>query len=347
MRRFGLLIATALSFAAVGSASAWACVDPGIGVSQDPVGPGDPVYYTITDMRSGAFYEVKAGNDVVVSRRQTLTNDAVKGSFPMPDAGPSPTSVSVQVIVEHGDIENADQTLAPSAPSPIKYAGDAQPSSQPSATPAPPQGTSPASQTVQHTDAAGTPPAAPPTSQSQPAVAPRSPGGGPTRAPHPVARSHVAAPRHAARAHQRAASVRRAVVVAPPSVEPIAPAPVVLPSAPAVRVRPERTAEPVVVPLPEVAARVTVPRAIEQRARPPVEQPEATHDYAFVVLAIALAVAITTRRHRGWGRRPAELSPSPRPPEPARGHEDLAIEAELQEIIAEERARERARSGVP
>lgn len=338
MRRFGLLIGVALLFVAVGSSASWACTDPNIGVSPDPVNPGDPVYYTITNMRSGAWYSVKAGDQVVVPRRQTLTNDPVQASFPMPDMGPSATRVSVQVIVEHSDIDNPDQTLAPPAAESIRYAGHEQPQTEPAQSPAPTQDASPATGTAQHSDAATpAPPAAPPAGERT-ASAPRPSGRGSIQTSQPAQRHRVTAP-HRSRTPGHSPAGRKALVVAPPSVEPLSLNPAVRTESPGLRVRPVRLAAAVAVPRPEVVVTPPLEVATQHVARPPTQPDEASRDYAFLAIAAALAVAIVMVRRRGGGRPPAEPSPEPHPSGDTVADDDLAIEAELQEMVSEERAR--------
>src|SRR3954449_7244428 len=112
MRRFGFSSAVALFILALVAAPTWACVDPGVSVSQNPVHPGDTVSFNIINLTANADqpadWTIKLGNGQSFSG--TARSTTADATFPMPDAGPSPTRVSVELIVHHGDIDNADQT---------------------------------------------------------------------------------------------------------------------------------------------------------------------------------------------------------------------------------------------
>lgn len=97
---------------------------------------------------------------------------------------------------------------------------------------------------------------------------------------------------------------------------------------------------------PEVAVAPVVWLTTPHATRPAPPPEEATRDYAFLAIATALAVALVMMRRRGWGRPATELGPEPHPPDETVARE-LAIEAELQEMISEEKARaDREPSGV-
>src|SRR3954471_1200712 len=112
MRRFGFSSAVALFILALVAAPSWACINPEISVSPNPMQPGGSVSFNIINLTASADqpveWTIRLGTGETISgKASSATYD---GTFPAPDPGSSRT-VSVELIVEHGDIETADQTL--------------------------------------------------------------------------------------------------------------------------------------------------------------------------------------------------------------------------------------------
>src|SRR3954447_2900186 len=125
MRGFGFSSAVALFILALVAAPSWACVDPGISVSPNPVHPGDSVSFNIINLTADADHPadwtIKLGNGESFSG--SATSGTYTGTFPAPEPAPASTTVSVELIVEHGDIDNPGQTTSKTAHPGIQYAG--------------------------------------------------------------------------------------------------------------------------------------------------------------------------------------------------------------------------------
>jgi hypothetical protein len=349
MRRVCCSSAVAVFILALTAAPGWACIEPEIGVSQDPVHPGDPVYFTIINLTPDpdqpAEWTVKVDETPVASGKTSNATD--HGQFPMPDAGASATSVSVQLVVKHHDIENVEQTLAPPASSPIQYAGRSVASApgdqQQPASPT----TAPVSAESQTQHAGSASPAPPSTAPGQgDARRPRTPRKGgptPTREPdrvrHPTRAldPHVLAtrPQAAATPGDRARDAVTAQVIPAAAVTGASAR-----SSSRDRHRAAREqvapsdARPPVVAFGNPAADAAAPGART-----------ATHAVSrawpgIAALMVLLAAAMFRWRRRFGGASPGATPPSPPPPD-----QELAIEAELQELIAEEKARQSTVSG--
>lgn len=335
MKRLGLLSGTTLVLLLLDVAAAWACNPPGIGVTApDPAYPGDPIYYTVTNMASGATYSVKVNNTVVISKRPTSTDAPVSGEFALPDMGPGATSLAVQVTVEHGDIENGEQAWDTKSQQNVQYGGASRPAAEPEQTSG--AGATPGETTQQQPQQSqsGSPaPAAAPPASAPVTAAPPSSGGGPARASEP--RRQPSRVSHRAPARERTTVRHAEVVIGPPAAEPAIGAPVGEPAVP-----PTSKARAGVEHLPN-AATITIParevaalareRAASSLSLRASQQTDATRD--LVLLALALTLGLLLMRRRGFGRPTPDPEPDPEPP----GGDP--IEAELQEIIAEERAR--------
>ena len=310
--RFAAVVAVAVSALAAAS-GVRACINVHVSPWPTSAGPGEPVQFTISTLTPGAQYTVSVDGRAVVSG--TATGDSVKGTFQMPDLGSTSFSATIAASVSDDDLEQSPWNVT----APLGFEAPAPPprhvSVPPPADPAPPA------------------PAVPKTARAHPAQ--RTHAKRPAPVVTPAARTQPVPPIPAV--------PRRHRVTAPAA------------PAPAAAVRPPRTHAPpphvhvrVQVRAPAVAHRTFAPLAFEQRLLQlePVEAKSLTRSVAaperrhgrrslqplllLLLLAGAVPAAAVYLRCR---RRPVpELSGS-EPLSPAE------IEAELQEIIAEERAR--------
>jgi hypothetical protein len=315
--RLTVAIVTLLPGLAAAPASACVSINlalqPPGGVARGPVHRGDQVRFTVSKTTPGARWTVSiTGHGVVASG--VADGDFVAGSFSMPDLQQPSETVFVQLVVEHEDLE--DSPVQRSQPLDYVAPTEAQP---PPATPsrAPPAPAGKAKRSRPRADAALPKPRGRASTASRPHAAPR-PATIVHRAPvtpRPVPARTVAQPKQPAPHSAPRPAARRA----PPKGVPV--------PAHAPRVRRET---PKIEPLP-----VGIPRPA---VRPPA--PASPLPFPITVLALALAAggvaggvalaAVLRRRRRraSEARRMAEL------------------EAGLQELIAEERAR-RARERPP
>jgi len=118
--RYGLGLAVGLSAVALGSGVAYACLDPEIAPSQRPAGPGDTVTFTIDNTDVDARYTVTVNGREVTSGVDEDTSPGTSGSFVMPDFGGSARKVSVGGSVEHeGGVDSSGNTLVACSPCPL------------------------------------------------------------------------------------------------------------------------------------------------------------------------------------------------------------------------------------
>ena len=105
MRRFccglGLTLATLL---ALGPAAAFACLEPRLDVPSSAYA-GDQVEFTITDTTPGAEYTVEVNGTVVARGISTGGARGATGTFTMPNLGPDPMTVYAKSTTAHDDIE--------------------------------------------------------------------------------------------------------------------------------------------------------------------------------------------------------------------------------------------------
>jgi hypothetical protein len=169
MRRSTLqawLLATAVLLLLPGVARA--CIHVDLMVWPPEAGPGDTVQYTITNLTPGAMYNLAI--EGYEFPRQEATSPMATGSFTMPDLGVSSRGVTVETKVEHWDINSSavdddsqptkNIVYQPQAPTP---GGSSQPRSEP---------------------VPATPPAAAPGTGAPTLTGPLSPPGGNGPGPH-------------------------------------------------------------------------------------------------------------------------------------------------------------------
>ena len=354
MKRVGLSSCIAVFVLAIAASGAWACNAPSIGGSptggggpNGPVHPGDSVSYTITDLSAGAEYSVFVGSQAVTPTLTAGGDGAVSDTFTMPDLGDSSHDVSLEVLVHHGDIENPEQSLRRTAPSPLRYTVDepAPAESQqqaPAETPAP--ASAPAAATAEGPsgqDSTGAP------------TLPRGPAGGgavpaapAAKAPQHVLRSPAAtqpAARGVVHGQGRSAAVQGGTPIPQSMASPRAIPTAVSRALNAVghrqTVHDARTTRKV-----EVGPPLRTSSAPAARARVSFPRPERAMLVVILLFAVVGAIVAFTLRLRRSGGAAGAPTASPEPPRhdgatAAYAH-DLAVEAELQEIIAEGRARD-------
>jgi hypothetical protein len=353
--RFGLsgVMALVLFLAVAGSASA--CNLPTVSIPDKPVYSGDPVSYSITDLTSGATYTIKVGTDVVA--HDVATSDgAVSGRFQMPDAGPSSRPVSVELIVDCG---NPGEGWSLTALSPIQYAGQ-RPALAPITQGAPQSDAQ--SQPVGSAPHAPRPVAPPrPTSGPSPSARPvrtrRSPSGAPsarrslpTSQHAPAQRAHTpASTSHGARAAaaQRSLPATRAAVVHRSSAEPAsavaASAHVAVPMRREQLAAVQFTHRDRALPSPHVGANGPPVRLASGQSP---GSPNRALALLIGMLVAGGAVAFAYIRRRRPGEPVVENWAALYPPPPTAADQPIApdphpaMDAELHELIAEERARE-------
>jgi hypothetical protein len=306
---------------AAGPPAASACNQPYISVTTASAEPGDVVYWSIGNADLGAAYDGLriAGREVVPPG--TVTEPKPHGSFVMPDFGDRPISVSVETVVSH-DHEGGPWHRSAT----IQYRPPVAPPQSP-ATPIQPsepvQALDPAEPERKHEPQGSRPAPGPPT---DPPRGHDPASGGPGRTPSDPAVERQEPVQSAV--PLRAAPVaedRSAVVAKPRQLE--AREPGALPGA-----RPVRA-----VPL--------VPATRRALPSPDREEPTPAIIVAGLSCLLVCAVAGTgwwLLRRRGFSAGPAIETPAlPRSPPSAAAvtADDLRLEAELQELIAEERAR--------
>ena len=316
--------------------AAQACNGPNVGIGPDTAGPGDQVSFTISNLNPGAHWSLQVDGGEIRSGDVAPNEYMARGTFTVPDSG---HNVSVSAVITHDDIATADhsdrtdsKTLFYRAPS----------SSAPSAQQPPAQESAPSPQssvqqptsapTATHGGAGSTGPAAGgahpgPRARANPSQP--SPSASPSST---VTRTRAAAAGNAAasavggfQATQGAGQAARArgqVVIAVPAANPrsadrIAPVPVARLAAPS------GPPMPVVLGLAGLALAGLAGAGLAAWRRPAGPPPD---------------IATTA---------PLVVPPAPRPTEDLHA---LAVEAELQEMVAEHAAGEGsalARAGPP
>ena len=93
-----------------------ACNEPSFVVWPNVAGPGDTMHYTISGLTASpnaeAEWVISIGGQRIASG--SASGGTVTGTFPMPDLGDRSTGFSVDAAVEHLDIESGDHTEKPS-----------------------------------------------------------------------------------------------------------------------------------------------------------------------------------------------------------------------------------------
>ena len=322
-----LLLLLAASPASACNCPALAALGPG---AKGVAGPGDQVHYTLSYLSDGAEYSIQVDKREVVSTQVYHGTSQVSGTFVMPDLGGSDRGVTVNAVINHPDlvVDNCNGKPYTS----ITYTLPKAPSSGTPGVGAPqadrqaaPERSRPAKSSPRLREPAASRPkhAAP----ERDPIAPRaSPGAPVTPAPVEPA-GKTGQPGHHAIAASVAHSPAPAAQQAPSSrlvstEHRTSPAPKGLLRADA---QPSHTAKPIV--------------RLEQT--PPRDPP-----WEVIALGLLVFAAISGG---GWGfARARRRGPPPEPDADLRRllsrEGDLdAVEAELQEVIAEERARDMSR----
>jgi hypothetical protein len=323
MVRVGLIAAAALLLV---PGAAQACNDPTVSVRPNVAGPGDTMRYTITNLTAGAKYELSVEGVLVVPTREA-TSTSASGTFTMPDLGDRSGGISIGGPIEHWDIENSptrkfDTDGTYRAPA-------STPTGPPESQPAP--GTPPADVPGGREPGAANPAGkliddAPAHRAPQPLRATRPDGPGPQTAAPVEAEVPLAAPAPVTAEPDAVSSPRNELRAAP-----VAPG------------RPRAT--------PAGPVHATVPQPAPPRPRtetvsaPEPGAPEHDGPAPPLMLVAALTAAggcalwlMLLLRRGGEAAAPRATAPDPRIPP------DASVEAELQEIVAEERARQLSRT---
>jgi hypothetical protein len=311
VRRGRLIGLAAAFFLTSGVGSAHACINVHIGAYPTAAHAGDVVQYSVSSLEVGASYTISVNGSIVADG--TATGDIVRGPFTMPNLGAQQATVTLGVTFDHSEIDGArgvDTTkvtyepVAASPPAPPPAAA-----APPAPAPAPAAAQPRASQPVPRTTA--------PSEPTQPQPGPRI--------------SRPAAPR-AIRTGPVATRMPAASTGGRPSVRPqlrVAAAPTALrePTRRAAPSRTPRAAPPRPHVLPQIGARRAAPVQPSARAAPADERQRPLWWFAAALLLAGGGIAggVILKRRR---------------PTPSPLKDDLALEAELQEMIAETRARE-------
>lgn len=317
--------------------SASACNEPRISFSPHEAGPGETVGYAISDTEAGAEYVVKVGG-TRVAEGTDADGGGLRGSFTMPDLGDEPTNTYVEILVAHeGTWADSGAMAYRGRPAPVT-SDPAQPgATEPAETPAPVSSSTPAA----------APPARPHAGSDPAAQAPASPGTPGRQLPVRRRDAADAAPARDRSGSEAARRPRaRARVAVPVATDRSTASESVRSAARASRQRavdePSSTGRPAARPRVVPRAEPGVRPVLDARA----EDRSSSLPLPLVALLAAGAVAglaLLVQRRRGQGPAPqATFSPPlPEGGSPA----DLELEAGLQEIVAEGRARELLEQG--
>jgi hypothetical protein len=326
---------------AVFTASASACNDPILqAIEPSSGGPGDVVSFTIINTSPGATYAVSIEGGMRASGRADGSH--VTGTFTMPDLGRSATTVSIEAVVTHEDIAegsiptsrafNYRPPAASSAPAPAADLGQSAPTPSAQSDPV----------------AQSSPPAAGHAGPDQPA-----PPGVRHSGKHARSKQRLTP----ARSPVRRPSVARDPVSQPAATRATLQRPIARPevaTAPLVRARParhqverRRTVRASAIKLRPAGVPSAVGVAAAKRSGP-IDRGVAEDTTAVAAMAILVALlgGIGRSAVRVWRSVPLPTAPGwPRSLDLDAIHDP--VEAELQEIVAHERARNRTGSGVP
>ena len=325
--RLGGACATTAAMAALFAPAALACNEPrldGGSISPRVAGPGDPVTVSIPDTEEGATYRlVLSGGQVAAEGTDGTREPGFVTSFAMPDLGDAQRAVSIRLDVSHEGGTWADEATIQYRPAPVEPASSQQPAA--AAQPAPPAAVHEAPRHAAPSSGAPAPPSRP-GGQAESRARPRrttrrEPSGRARGRVEPSTSASTAAPGLAAPVPARVEVSRGA-----------APAAVGRPAAPSAR-RTRAAVRPQAVIVPRVGDDKVMPRAVPRAAAaPPLARARDRWDPTGVLVLLAILGAgglgwVAWRRRRSGND----------PPDPRR---TLEIEAELQEIIAEQRAAE-------
>lgn len=127
-------LGAALAISALSAGHAWACAEPKLATG-GTFGPGDTVGYSISGIEPGASYTLTAPDGSVLD--SGTASGSVSGSFTMPDLGSEATTMNVHMEADH----NATGTSHPDGGA--RYTSDATVGYEPPAPPPPPPGDDP------------------------------------------------------------------------------------------------------------------------------------------------------------------------------------------------------------
>jgi hypothetical protein len=316
MTRFGFVLGLALLLSAAGGGVAQACITQGaavagLGSSADaPLHPADSSVWKITNLGAGATYTVSIEGREIASGTTTAAGPAT-GSFTMGNYGPEPQALTLSAVVSHEDIEGGE---TPPLLSTVYYA--------PTPTAEPPQ----------QAPATATPtPAAPEKTRSASHRAPVKRADRHTVTPRPV---HRRTPRGAPATRQPAQprTIRPATTAAP-VIAAVAPAATAAPAHRSANVRRERTtARALPTQAPPVFAHAVSAVARRAVAEPRSASPPSDRRGTEALIALAVLALAGLGGAGAWALRRRRVQPPQQPGD--------TVEAELQELIAEERARD-------
>jgi hypothetical protein len=321
--RFRITLAAVLAtVVAVGADSAHACINVGIAGSPAIVHAGDLVHYSVSNVGQDASYTISFNGSVIKEGVQEQAEAPIAGTFTMPDLGSKTRQVVLGVAFDHSEIDGAQGVKT----APLTYEPTAAPP------PAPPPGPPP-------------PPPPPP----------------PPAPPPQVKRRVVAHPaRHSARPaiFLTPAGHPARVPVVVKAIEKTTPKPAPTPrfghggsgggSPPARPLGPPPTGPTIAAAAPAPADRHPLGRPAQARGAPKqvrLPQPRVTaapspilaprHPFQWLVAAIVTLVLLAGGGAAGWMRAHRRGRPPDAEPEVT----SLEVEAELQEIVAEEQAK--------
>jgi len=113
---------------------ALACLDPNISLSGSSFSAGDPVGYSISNTLPGAHYTIKIGGVTVADSTDPGGEPGLQGTFTMPDLGEGASAPSFEATVDHPEDGYPHQAV-PGSGSTMNYRGHASATSTPSPTP--------------------------------------------------------------------------------------------------------------------------------------------------------------------------------------------------------------------
>ena len=348
LRLLGVVCVAGAALTALGAPAANACNEPrldqGSGLSPGSLGPGDTGTLTVADTDQGAQYTLTLGDGQPLASGVDQTREpGFTAQFTMPDLGPEPRTVAVRLEVTHeGGRWPSEATLRYVPPAPVQPA-PAEPS-QPAGGPAPP----PAAIGEVSSPGEPSPPQKPPARRKRHAD---EPAGGERRVEPRRAVPITHPPRE--RRHSHAVSPQ------PVETSRAATSPVVPAVDYAERNRSARTVRHAVAREPLIRTHRRMidarPSAIAPTVRRPVPdrgaKPRRDTGLPLALLggvgALALALLVLFRRRRqGRDAIPTPAAPAVPPSHSAAQAaasnsltDGLALEAELQELVAEQRAR--------
>ena len=347
-RRSVLVAAVMLVLCLVGASMALACEDPTISLNKTVVEPGDQVGYSISPIQDGADWRVEINGEVVDSGTKSGNDGEVTGQFIAPDSA-TRDDFKVYSYVDHTSGHPGEAARAEyQDDADLSYARPAAPAAQEPGTSV--QDDSPAAPQAEHQPAtsadprASGPDAGGPATDGAPVLTGSDPSGRTRSGQNAGARTDA---RTDAAAEQIGAAIPQALAQAQPT-QAVARV--------SVAERASGAQDAAVRTAADDAVRTPVPVPDRHWAEPPRAAPQAQQATeslpllipALVLLALAGGAALTLRARRRGGAAEAALPPPPAPPPvptaAAAKADDVAIEAELQEMIAEARARE---LGVP